>query len=229
VIVLIVLLFLTKPLQYMPEAVLSSIVFLIGVELVDIKGMRRVLAWRRPEFLIACATAATVVIVGVEQGVILAIVLSILDHLRHGYKPNNTYLVHDAAGHIQSEPVADDKPPQEFEPGLVVYRFGAIMYYANAERLIDDVRAIQGVGATPPTWLCVDAEMISDVDFSAGATILDAIGLIQAAGTRLVFTRVKSGVREQLQRYGVVDLVGDDAFFDSIEALVEAYRARAST
>jgi SulP family sulfate permease len=75
----------------------------------------------------------------------------------------------------------------------------------------------------------VDAEMISDVDFSAGATILDAIGLIQAAGTRLVFTRVKSGVREQLQRYGVVDLVGDDAFFDSIEALVEAYRARAST
>jgi len=228
-IVLIVLLFLTKPLQYMPEAVLSSIVFLIGVELVDIKGMRRVYAWRRPEFLIACATAATVVIVGVEQGVILAIVLSILDHLRHAYKPNNTYLVRDVAGHIQSEPVTSDTPPQEFEPGLVVYRFGAIMYYANAERLIDDVRTIQGMGAAAPTWLCVDAEMISDVDFSAGATIVDAIALIQAAGTRLVFARVKSGVREQLQRYGVVDLVGDDGFFDSIEALVGAYRGRSSS
>ncbi len=228
-IVLIVLLFLTKPLQYMPEAVLSSIVFLIGVELVDVKGMRRILAWRRPEFLIACATAATVVIVGVEQGVILAIILSILDHLRHAYRPNNTYLVRDAAGTIQSEPVADDEPPREFEPGLVIYRFGAIMYYANAERLIDDVRAIQSLGTTPPTWLCVDAEMISDVDFSGGSTILDAVGLIQGAGTRLVFARVKSNVREQLQRYGVVDLVGDDAFFDSIEALLDAYRSRSRT
>ncbi len=228
-IVLVVLLFLTKPLQYMPEAVLSSIVFLIGVELVDVKGMRRILAWRRPEFLIACATAATVVIVGVEQGVILAIILSILDHLRHAYRPNNTYLVRDAAGTIQSEPVADDEPPREFEPGLVIYRFGAIMYYANAERLIDDVRAIQSLGTTPPTWLCVDAEMISDVDFSGGSTILDAVGLIQGAGTRLVFARVKSNVREQLQRYGVVDLVGDDAFFDSIEALLDAYRSRSRT
>ena len=228
-IVAIVLLFLTKPLAYMPEAVLSSIVFLIGVELVDVKGMRRILAWRRPEFLIACATATTVVIVGVEQGVILAIVLSILDHLRHGYKPNNTYLVHDAAGAIQSESVADDQPPREFEPGLVIYRFGAIMYYANAARLIENVRAIEGVGERPPAWLCIDAEMISDVDFSAGATILDAIGLIEAAGTRLVFARVKSGVHAELQRYGVVDRVGEEAFFGSIEALVEAYRAARPT
>ena len=228
-IVLIVLLFLTKPLQYMPEAVLSSIVFLIGVELVDIKGMRRILAWRRPEFLIACVTAATVVVVGVEQGVILAIVLSILDHLRHGYRPSNTYLVRDAVGTIQSETVADEQPPRAFEPGLVIYRFGAIMYYANAARLIEDVRTIEQAGESPPAWLCIDAEMIGDVDFSAGETILDAIGLIEAAGTRLVFARVKSSVREELQRYGVVDRVGDDAFFGSIEALLDAYRARSST
>lgn len=228
-IVLIVLLFLTKPLQYMPEAVLSSIVFLIGVELVDVQGMRRILQWRRDEFLIACVTAATVVVVGVEQGVILAIVLSILDHLRHAYRPNNTFLIRDAAGTIQSESVVEGQAPREFEPGLVIYRFGAIMYYANAARLIDDVRTVEGAGERAPTWLCVDAEMISDIDFSAGATILDAIGLVEAAGTRLVFARVKSGVREELERYGVVDRVGDDAFFGSIEALVEAYRARPST
>ena len=71
--------------------------------------------------------------------------------------------------------------------------------------------------------------MISDVDFSAGATILDALGLIEAAGTRLVFARVKSGVRAELQRYGVVDRVGEDAFFGSIEALVGAYRAAQQT
>jgi MFS superfamily sulfate permease-like transporter len=111
----------------------------------------------------------------------------------------------------------------------VIYRFGAIMYYANAARLIEDVRTIEQAGESPPAWLCIDAEMIGDVDFSAGETILDAIGLIEAAGTRLVFARVKSSVREELQRYGVVDRVGDDAFFGSIEALLDAYRARSST
>ena len=229
VIVLIVLLFLTKPLQYMPEAVLSSIVFLIGVELVDVKGIRRVLAWRRDEFVIACATAATVVVVGVEQGVILAMVLSMLDHLRRAYHPNNTYLTYDAAGAVQSVSVIQDLAPAEFEPGLVIYRFGAIMYYANAARLISDVRTMESAGEHPPTWLCLDGEMISDIDFSAGATILDALGLIEAAGTRLVFARVKSSVRTELQRYGVVDRVGEDAFFGSIEALLDAYRDRPST
>ena len=107
VIILIVLLFLTKPLQYMPEAVLSSIVFLIGIELVDRSGMKKIFRWRVDEFVVAMITAAVVVIVGVEQGILLAMVLSVLDHLRRGYRPRDTILVATDSGGVRSVPVAD--------------------------------------------------------------------------------------------------------------------------
>jgi sulfate permease, SulP family len=226
-IVLIVLLFLTKPLQYLPEAVLASIVFLIGVELIDRLGMRRIMRWRMDEFLVACATALVVVVVGVKQGIILAIVLSILDHLRRSYHPRNTYLVREADGTLHSELVVAGQLPRELVPGLVVYRFGSIMYYANASRLVEDVRTIVGTGQAP-IWLCLDGEMVSDVDFSAGATILDILGIVKVAGSRLVAARVGRHVREELDRYGITEMVGADAFFDSIESVVEAYRARSS-
>ena len=89
IIVLLVLLFFTKPLAYMPEAVLSSVVFLIGIELVDMKGMRKIFAQRPAEFWVALLTALVVIFVGVEQGILLAILLSILIHTRHGYRPKN--------------------------------------------------------------------------------------------------------------------------------------------
>ena len=81
------LLFLTKPLAYMPNAVLAAVVFLIGVELVDVKGMRKIFAQRPAEFWVALITATVVVFVGIEQGILLAMILSILIHVRHGYQP----------------------------------------------------------------------------------------------------------------------------------------------
>jgi MFS superfamily sulfate permease-like transporter len=81
-----VLLFLTKPLAYMPNAVLAAVVFLIGIELVDLLGMRTILAQRPVEFWVALITAAVVVFIGVEQGILLAILLSLVAYTRHGYK-----------------------------------------------------------------------------------------------------------------------------------------------
>ena len=101
-IVLLVLLFLTAPLAYMPEAVLSAIVFLIGVDLIDLAGMRKVFAERRSEFWVALITASMVVGVGVEQGILLAIVLSLVDHTRHGYRPKNAVLVRERIGRLAS-------------------------------------------------------------------------------------------------------------------------------
>ncbi len=97
-IVLIVLLFLTKPLSYLPDAVLGAVVFLIGAKLVDIKGMRRIYRLRPVEFGVAAITTATVVFVGVEQGIILAIVLSVVAHLRHSYRPADKLLARAPLG-----------------------------------------------------------------------------------------------------------------------------------
>ena len=89
-VVLIVLVLLTGPLRYLPDAALAAVVFLIAVELVDVKGMRRILAVRKHEFAVALLTTAAVVVLGVEYGIVLAIIASIVDHLRHSYSPLNS-------------------------------------------------------------------------------------------------------------------------------------------
>jgi high affinity sulfate transporter 1 len=234
VIVLIVLLFLTVPLSYMPQAVLSSIVFLIGVELVDVKGMRRILGWRSDEFVVAAITALVVVTIGVEQGIILAIVMSLVDHLRRSYKPRDTLLSAMGSGRWQSVPIAwnEDGPVAEADdavPGLVVYRFGGSMYYANTNRFIQELHAIMSRGSGPPTWLCIDAAGIADVDFSAGDAILAAVADAKGAGTRVVFAEVDPPVADELARYGVTAEIGEDAFFETVPDAVTAFRGRASS
>src|SRR6516164_10003055 len=95
-VVLVVLVTLTGPLAYLPVAALAAVVFLIAVELIDLAGMRRILAVRRHEFAVALLTAAAVVGLGVEYGIILAIVASMVDHLRHSYRPLNSILLKSA-------------------------------------------------------------------------------------------------------------------------------------
>ncbi len=228
VIILIVLLFLTKPLQYMPEATLSAIVFLIGLELIDRLGMRKILRWRVDEFVVAVITASVVVIVGVEQGIILAMVLSVLDHLRRSYHPRDTVLVASPSGGVRSVPVAD-VADGKVETGLVIYRFAASLYYANANQFSEEVRSILERPEGAPSWFCVDAAAIGDVDYSAGETLVAVHGQMQEHGTRLVFADVDEDVRAELDRYGITDLVGADAFFDSVTDVVAAYRAAAPT
>ena len=162
-VVLVVLLLLTGPLAYLPNAALAAVVFLIAIELIDISGMRRILACRRHEFAVALLTTAAVVVLGVEYGIVLAVVASIIDHLRHSYSPRNSVLVKSPAGHWQPTPVV---PGARTEEGLVVYRFGTSLYYANASRLLDDVTALAGHGG-PLRWMVFDCAAIGDVDYTA--------------------------------------------------------------
>jgi len=221
-IVLVVLLFLTRPLQYMPNAVLAAVVLMIGIELVDVKGMRRILKARPEEFVVGAITAATVVVVGVEQGILLAIVLSLIDHLRHGYAPRDTLLVSKAGGHLKWMPV---ERPEQVAPGLLVYRFSAGLYYANANRFTEEILGIVTAGDTPVRWLCVDAAGIDDVDYSAGQSIREIHGQLREQGIRLVAAEVPEEVKNELARYGLVELIGEDAFFDTVSEVIEAYRS----
>jgi high affinity sulfate transporter 1 len=223
VIILIVLLFLTKPLQYMPEAVLSSIVFLIGIELIDRSGMKKIFRWRVDEFAVAMITAAVVVAVGVEQGIILAMVLSVLDHLRRGYRPRDSILVTTGSGGIRSVPVAE-VADGKVETGLVIYRFAASLYYANSNQFSEEVRAVLERPEGPPSWFCIDAAAIGDVDYSAGETLVSVHGQMQEHGAHMVFADVDEDVRAELDRYGITDLVGTEAYFDTLTDVVAAYR-----
>ncbi|MGD9083421.1 MAG: SulP family inorganic anion transporter, partial [Desulfobacterales bacterium] len=157
VIVLLVLLFLTAPLAHMPEAVLSAVVFLIGVDLIDLKGIRKIFSQRRSEFWVALITALMVVFVGVEQGILLAIVLSLIDHTRRGYRPKNAVLVPAESGAWRAQPVATKA---QAVPGLLIYRFTHSMYYANSQQLSEEILDLVNSAEPPLRWFCLDAAAV---------------------------------------------------------------------
>ena len=222
VIILLVLLFLTGPLAYMPDAVLSAIVFLIGVELIDVASMRKIFIQRRSEFWVATITMLMVVFVGVEQGILLGIVLSLVDHVRHGYRPKNSVLVRDAAKRWQAAPVATRK---QAEPGLVIYRFTHSMYYANAQQLSDEMLDLVTHAPTPVSWLCVDASAVDDVDFTAEETLRSLFTVLREKGVQLVCAQVPEDVKEEARK--ILDrLVGEGDLYDTLDDVVAAYGER---
>lgn len=220
----VVLLFLTAPLQYMPKAVLASVVFLIGVELVDLSGLRTVWRQRRDEAVVALLTAAVVVLVGVEQGIFIAIVASIVDHLRRSYRPPTAVLErspgddHDWTAH----PVS---PTERSEPGLVVYRFAAPLYYANASYLSAQVLAFAD-GDEPLSWVCLDLSAVPDVDLSGAAALTSLHGQLATKDIRLVVAEALPELAEELSRYGLVDQLGSDAVFGRLATMESSFRAR---
>jgi sulfate permease, SulP family len=220
-VVLVVLVLLTGPLAYLPDAALAAVVFLIAIELIDVKGMRRILAIRKHEFAVALLTTIAVVALGVEYGIALAVVASIVDHLRHSYSPLNSVLVKSAEGHWHAAPVT---PGARTEEGLVVYRFGTSLYYANAAKLVEDVGILVGHGA-PLCWLVVDCAAIGDVDYTASAVLTKLVEHVHQRHVHLVFSSVLGPVWQQLDRYGICKALGPDAFYDTPGQALEAFHA----
>ena len=222
VIVIIVLLFLTAPLKYMPEAVLASIVFMIGIELISIPGMRAVYRLRRDEFVVATLTAVTVVFAGVEQGIILAIVVSMLDHLRFSYRPYTGVMApNDQGPGWHRDPVS---PGARTAPGLVVYRFAGSLYYANANHFLEDVRVLLSDTDQPLAWFCLDGSAIPDVDYTGGETLKQVCAMLAEHHVRFVIVAPMGPVRRELVRYGIIDLIGGDAFYPTLAAAFDAYQ-----
>ena len=220
VIVLLVLLFLTGPLAYMPEAVLSAVVFLIGIDLIDIQGMKNIYAQRRSEFWVAVITTLMVVFVGVEQGIILAIVLSLIDHTRRGYRPKNVVMVPADSGTLDARPVTTRA---QALPGLLIYRFTHSMYYANAEQLSEEITDLVNHSDPPLRWLCLDASSVDDVDYSAAETLRSIFGILKQKGIHLVVAQVLDDVRDE-SRYNLRQLFGEDAFYDTLDQVMDDYR-----
>jgi len=223
VIVLIVLLFFTAPLAYMPGAVLSAVVFLIGAELVDIKGLKRIYAERPWEFWVAMITALVVVFVGVEQSILLAIVLSLVVHTRHGYFVTNMLIGLDKTMGLRQRPVGTR---EQALPGLMIYRFMHSMYYANSQVLGKEIDELAKSANPPLSWFCIDAAAVDDVDFTAADALRAIHGTLSDLGIRLVLCEVIDNVREEFDRSRLTGLLGSDAFFETPLAVVAAFEQR---
>ena len=222
IVVLLVLLFMTAPLAYMPDAVLAAVVFLICVHLIDVKGMSRIYRERPWEFWVALLTAATVVLVGVEQGILLAMLLSLFSHTRHGYKPHNAVIVADQEGlKIQAVETKD-----QILPGLMIYRFTHGMYYANAERLSKEVTLLTQEAQPPLAWFCIEASPVDDIDYTAADTLRHLYSMLRQKGIRLVFAGVLPDVKAELAASGIIDLLQRDSFYDNPAEVVKDYKEK---
>ena len=130
-------------------------------------------------------------------------------------------LVKSPAGHWQAAPV---RPGARTENGLVVYRFGATLYYANASRLQEDVSALTGTGG-PLRWMVLDGAAIGDVDYTAASVLSRVAEQLKQQGIRWVLTSLLPPVRQQLDRYGISAAIGPGAYYDTPGEALEAFRA----
>lgn len=218
--VLLVLMFLTKPFAYLPTAVLSSVVFLIGLRLVDTRGMNALYKQRPVEFAVALITAMTVIVIGVEQGIAVAIVLSIIAHLRHSYRPLDLLLVLNDGGGLKTVPLAEEQQAVE---GLLIYRFGSNLYFANESRFTEEVISLTR-GANPLKWFCISATNIGDIDFTASDTLKNVYTQLEKLGITLVLSDVVRPVMDELDRDGITKMIGREYIFESVHEVIEAYK-----
>ncbi|MCX5809732.1 MAG: SulP family inorganic anion transporter, partial [Proteobacteria bacterium] len=219
-IVLIVLLFLTVPLSYLPSAVLATIVFTIGIHLIDLKGMRNILDRRPVEFIVALVTALTVIFISVGWGIALAIVLSIIIHLRHSYQPLNFLLVESPHRGWLFTPLESGN---QAAPGLMIYMFGANLYYANEARFTSEILDIVTNASPSLKWFCLSASSIHDIDFSGSEALKQLHGELKKRGIVLVMCYVETHVMHQLERDKFVDLIGKEHIFDFTKDVTVAY------
>ena len=224
-VVLVVVLFLTGYLTNMPTAVLASIVFLIGLGLVDVVGLKRIRAARVSEFVIACVTAVVVFGWGVEQGIVLAVVLSIIELVRRAYTPKDFLVGVDQAGEPTYEPA---EPGAQSLPGLLVFRFDAPLFYANGSLFVDDVQRLLAAAPSKVRWLVLDCSAMTDVDYSAGLNLAGLVKSVHANGRVLALAGVDPGLLATLKAYGTLEDIDSAHIFPTVMDALQAFRADAS-
>ena len=221
-IVLLVVLFFTTVLTDMPKSVLGAIVFLIGIDLIDVHGLRRIARRRQSEFVIALVTAVVVCAVGVEQGIILAIVASILEVIRRHYKPKVFVVTVSPNG---DESYAKAIPGAQSDAGLIIFRYDSDLFYANANRFVDDVEALIDKAPDPVRWLILDAKSVDDIDYSAGVSIAGLMDYLKARQVTFALSGADTGLIDTLRAYDLLDRIGADHLHDSLSEALDAFRA----
>ncbi|NLP61637.1 SulP family inorganic anion transporter [Paraburkholderia sacchari] len=219
-IVLLVLLFLTRPLSLLPAAVLSAIVFMIGVKLIDAKGMAELYRMQKDELIVALLTAGVVVFVDVMHGILAAVVLSLIAHVRHSYRLHTRVLTRSPSGHWVPHRV---EPNLFAVPGIVVYRFEADLFYANTGRFTEEVLMLVNEANPAPRWVVIDASVINNIDYTGGKALIQLAEELDRRGIGIAAVALPTGVRREIERYKALRARGAQReIFATVDAAIEA-------
>jgi sulfate permease, SulP family len=220
-VLLLTMLFLGPALSTFPLAALGALVVFAALRLIDLAELRRIARFRRSELFLALATTAAVLIFDVLYGIAVAVGLSILDLLRRIARPHDGILgfVPGLAGMHD----IDDYDTGRQVPGLLVYRYDAPLFFANAEDF--KRRALASVDAADPPveWFLLNAEANTELDLTAVDALEDVRNTLAERGIVFALARVKFEVREILASTGFIDRVGEDKVFMTLPTAVSAY------
>jgi high affinity sulfate transporter 1 len=205
----------------LPQPALAAVVITASLSLADIPGTVRLWRQRKTEFLLSIAAFLGVALLGVLAGIAIAVGLSILNVFRRAWWPYDTVL-----GQVEGLPGYHDTrsyPDARQLPGLVIYRFDAPLFFANAKTFRDEVRRF--AAAEPkPRWIVIAAEPVTDVDTTAADVLEELDEALNDQGISLVFAELKDPVRRKIERYGLTRTINPDHFFPTVGAAVRAFR-----
>ncbi|KJF22551.1 sodium-independent anion transporter [Rhodococcus sp. ACPA4] len=209
---------------YLPDATLAAVVIVAACALIDVGGMVRMWRMSTVEFGLAVAAFLGVALVGVLQGILVAIGLSFVAVVAQVWQPHRTELVEIA--HLQGFHDVERHPDGQRIPGLVLVRFDAPLFFANGEIFDEYVRSVVADAPAPVEWVVIAAEPITGLDTTAVDELVDLDTYLEGKGIRLAFAEMKGPIKDKLIRFGVGDRFDATHFFPTIEAAVNEFRSR---
>ena len=219
--IILLLLFAGGLTTYLPQASLAAIVIVAGTSLFDLATMRWLWHVRRSEFVLCLVALLGVAIVGVLQGIVIAIVLSLLAFLQRVWRPYDATLgripgrhgYHDVARHRKAQQV----------PGMVIFRFDAPLFFANAEHFSRCVKKHIADRGEPVRHLVIAGEPITDIDTTGAESLRDLLEDLAADHVTIAFAEIKGPVKDRLRSYGVYEVIGRESFFSTVGHAVTEY------
>jgi high affinity sulfate transporter 1 len=221
--VLLMLLFVPGLVQAMPQPVLAAVVIAASISLFDVAELRRLYSIRKTEFALAVACGLGVMFIGVLQGIVVAVALSVVYIFKRAWAPYSA-VVGIAPGLGGYHDIGRYPGAQQI-PGILILRWSAPLFFANANQFRDRIRALVKAAEPPPSWVLVAAEPITDIDTTAGAMLKDLDLELNAQGIHLAFAELQSSVRDTILRYGLLETIEEGHFYPSVGQATTALRA----
>ena len=210
-------------LQHLPHTALAAVVIASAIGLVEVSDLRRIYRIQRWEFWLSMACFAGVAVLGAIPGIALAIVIAVIEFLWDGWRPHSAVL-----GRVERVKGYHDitrYPEARLIPGLVLFRWDAPLFFANAELFHERVLDAVANSPTPVRWLVVAAEPVTSVDVTAADAVCELDDTLHAAGIELCFAEMKDPVKDKLKRFELFTRFGERTFFATLGEAVSAYLA----
>lgn len=224
--VVVVVLLVPSVVSDMPQPTLAAIVITSSVALFDLKGWLWLFRVRRSEFLLSVSAGLAVVLIGVLEGIGIAIALSLANFIRRAWRPHSTELgkVPGIAGYHDRE----RHPEAEIIAGLLILRYDAPLFFANAPDFGRRLQELLAAADRPIDRVLVVSNAITDIDSTGVEILTDVIEDLESRHIDLAFAGLKGPVKDQLRDYGIYDRIGDDSFYANTIAAVEAHKRKNS-